>query len=127
MLALPYKVDLNIAPGSLQNILITGHFHQLAKRIQGKRDILVLQYFDSIMQVDLSNIEKEDSIQMLLELEASQVLINRAANLKMLKTDISALLKRDLRQILSSEQKKVLDSGCVLYYFVLQPSLSAGP
>lgn len=60
MLTLPYKVDLNIAPGSLQNILITGHFHQLAQRIQGKRDILVLQYFDSIMQVDLSNIEKED-------------------------------------------------------------------
>ncbi len=77
--------------------------------------------------MDLSNIEKEVTIQMLLELEASQVLINRAANLKMLKTDISALLKTDLRQILSSEQKKFLDSGCVLYYFVLQPSLSAGP
>ncbi len=27
MITMPYKLDLNIAPGSLQNILITGHLH----------------------------------------------------------------------------------------------------
>jgi hypothetical protein len=29
IITLPYKVDLNLAPGSVLNYLITGHFHQL--------------------------------------------------------------------------------------------------
>jgi hypothetical protein len=38
IVTLPYKIDLNEAPGSLKNTLITGHFLQLKEYSHHKHD-----------------------------------------------------------------------------------------